>query len=132
MVKPRPTLSDDALSQGQLGPRHPRFGWMGLALGPGAWAVNTQANLILTPFACAAGRPWPVYVSLALALVSLAGAVASAVVWSRAGGLARYRERGDGKPGLLLAGIGVGSGLLFALVILTQGAAGLVFIGCER
>ncbi|PSC07039.1 hypothetical protein SLNSH_01295 [Alsobacter soli] len=114
------------------GVHHPRFGWAGLALGPGAWAVNTQANLTLTPFSCGSGTPWPVYVSIAMAVLSLAGAAISAVVFSRAGGLARYRERGDGRPGLFLAGVGIGAGALFAIVILTQGAAGLVFIGCER
>jgi hypothetical protein len=129
-----PAKAPEGVSPGPDGARehHPRFGWTGLALGPGAWAVNTQANISLTPLSCATGTPWAVYLSVAMAVLSLAGAVTSAIIFSRAGGFARYRQLGDGRPGWFLAGIGIGAGVLFAIVILAQGAAGLVFVGCER
>jgi hypothetical protein len=112
--------------------RHPRFGWAGLALGAGAWAVNTQANLALTPLACGSGTRWPVFLSIAMAVIALVGVVVSAIVFRRAGGFGGALRRGDGRSGLFLAGLGMGAGLLFTIVILTQGAAGLVLMGCER
>jgi hypothetical protein len=121
----------EALPAGE-GRRHHRFGWAGLALGAGAWAANTQANQALTPWACATGMRLPLFVSLGLAVVALAGVLVSAVVWGRAGGFARFRSPGDGRPGLFLAGLGVTAGIIFMLAILSQGSANLLLMGCER
>ncbi len=105
--------------------------WAGLAAGPMAWAVNTQLGYFLVPWVCASKTNLIPPIALALALLALAGAALS---WLSlppsqmdSGG-----SPAGGEPRSMLAGIGVASGLLFALLILTQGAAGLVFHGCER
>lgn len=106
--------------------------WAGLAAGPAAWAVNTQANLALVPWVCAHKVNLVPVVSLALAFVSLAGAFLSWRAWRVGGGTERHWSHQDGVPRNFLAGVGMLLGIAFALVILTQGAAGLVLHGCER
>ena len=105
--------------------------WAGLFAGPGAWAANTQLGYSLVPWVCAHETNLIPPIALAMALVALAGAALSWLSLSPAemdsGG-----SPAGGEPRSMLAGIGVASGLLFALLILTQGAAGLVFNGCER
>lgn len=104
--------------------------WAGLAAGPGAWAVNLQGNYAAVPWICAHRVNFVPLVALVLALVAIAGALLSWRAW-------RVASTGDetgsgGAPAHLLAGISIMSGILFALVILTQGAAALVLNGCER
>jgi hypothetical protein len=67
-----------------------------------------------------------------LAAVALAGAFLSWRAWSATGGSARYWSVIDGRPFNFWSGVGVLSGVLFAIVILMQGAAGLFLHGCER
>jgi hypothetical protein len=107
--------------------------WAGLAAGPGAWAVSTQANYALASWACAHGSSPLVILSLALAIIAGGGAFLSWFSWS--GKAVRESEMQAAlhpHPRPFLAAIGVFSGLLFALIILTQGAAALVLTGCER
>jgi hypothetical protein len=100
----------------------------GLITGPAAWAVSTQAGYATAPLICAHGAWWIVALSAALlASLSLAGAYISARGFPVAGAWA-----GDGQPRHLLRSLGVGAGVLFALVILLQGAAALALTGCER
>jgi hypothetical protein len=110
-----------------------RASWAGLACGPGAWAVGTQLQYALTPWICGRGINLVPIVALVLAAVALAGAFISWRVWSGAA----VEEAGTGTgvmeaPRPFLAGVSVLLGLLFALALLTQGAAGLVLNGCER
>src|SRR5437879_2894797 len=94
-----------------------RFPWAGLATGPGCWAINTQAGYALVPWVCAHHLNLVSPLAVLLALMSLGGAYLSRS--------ARVVERHGEGPRRFLAGIGMAAGVLFALVILTQGAAGL-------
>ena len=111
----------------------PRAGvsWAGLAAGPGAWAVNTQLGYSLVPWVCANKLPLNPAIALALALVALAGGLLS---WRalRSGRPADAETQGGGHPHDFLAAMSVLTAVLFAAVILTQGAAGLLMHGCER
>jgi hypothetical protein len=110
-----------------------RASWAGLVSGPGAWAVGTQLHYALTPWICAHKVNLIPLVAVALAAVALAGALISSRVWN--GAAVEETEVGAGvmeAPRPFLAGISALLGVLFAVVILAQGAAGLVLNGCER
>ncbi len=105
--------------------------WAGLASGPLAWAVSTQLNYVLPSWQCA-HRAYPVpWIALALAVVAAGGAWLS---------LGAYRTAMANPVGLprkprserFVSLIGLAAGALFAVGILLQGFAGLVFVGCER
>jgi hypothetical protein len=100
--------------------------WIGLAAGPGLWAVTTQAKYAVVQTACpdSAG-----FVTLAVAavtaiLVAVAGLI-SWRAWDWAG------AKGDAN-GRFLAALSALTALLFAVSILLQGAAGFVFSDCHR
>ena len=103
--------------------------WAGLAAGPAAWAVSTQLNYSIAHWQCTAKAfpsPW---LSALAVLVALAGTFLS---WRA------LNDPGHGIPPpetartrRFLAGGSLGIGALFALVILLQLAAGLIFGGCE-
>ena len=67
----------------------------------------------------------------AMLAVSLYGAFLS---WRALAGTpaAPSDDTGSGRPHRFVAGLGIMMSLLFALVIIVQGAAGVVFTGCER
>ncbi|RWA94566.1 MAG: hypothetical protein E5V92_02295 [Mesorhizobium sp.] len=103
--------------------------WAGFASGPTAWAVSLQLDYAISDWQCHAGfRPTALFSLLAAAAV-LAGIALS---WRA------LRNVGFGiSPPLhartrrFLAGTSVGIGALFALAMLAQIAAGLIFSGCE-
>lgn len=103
--------------------------WAGIVAGPAAWAVSFQLNYTLVPWQCANGvRPIPWLLAVGI-LASLAGGFLSWRAW-------RSEGHGSEPPVTdhtrrFLAGVGVAAGLLFALVILLQLLAALVFAGCE-
>ena len=105
--------------------------WAGLALGPLAWALSTQLNYILPSWQC--GRhAYPVpWIALILAILSVAGAWLSFLAFRNMEVSPADLPR---KPRTerFVSLVGAGSGALFALGILLQGFAGIVFIGCER
>jgi hypothetical protein len=107
------------------------FQWAGLAIGPTAWAVGQQFGYWIVPWACARGA-WPANaaVSLAAAIAAGAGAVLSWRAWRvlRVGGgdAEFFRSRA------FLAAISAMLGVLFALAMLFQAMAGLIFSGCEE
>ncbi len=104
----------------------------GLLAGPLAWAINTQASYMLPEIACGAFfNPIP-WLALGMALLAAGGALLSWGAWVPAIGVQSVEDTQGGRPHQLLAGIGVLSGALFALVILMQGAAAFVLSGCER
>src|SRR4051812_73396 len=108
------------------------FSWAGVAIGPAAWAIDTQLNYALVQWAC--GRAWnpiPVIAGV-LVLVSLAGAASSLLAWRRHNGPGMAMPEQDGHPRYLLSGIGVAAGLLFGIVIALQGLAGLLLGPCLR
>jgi len=109
------------------------FSWAGLAAGPAAWGISTQANYALAAWACVHGSTLVVLLSIGLAGVALAGAFVSWLSWN-ARAVAESEMQAALRPHHrpFLAGLGIASGLLFALLILTQGAGALVLTGCER
>jgi hypothetical protein len=106
--------------------------WAGLAAGPACWAINTQLNYALVPRFCGRGLNTAPVIAAVLVAVSLAGAVWSWLAWSRYEGPGLQIPEQDGHPGYLLSGLGVAAGVLFALVILMQGLAGLILDPCLR
>ena len=106
--------------------------WAGLALGPTCWAISTQINYALVPWACGRRVDIVPIIAAVLAVISLGGAVWSWLAWSRYEGPGLRIPEQDGHPGDLLSGIGVASGVLFALVIAMQGIAGLILDPCLR
>lgn len=108
-----------------------RIYWIGVALGPGAWAVNTLLEYALAPFWCTR-RTLVLAVSAAiLALVALCGAALS---WrsARMSLSFEWAQPGGGTPRSFLAWVGAGSGVLFALVIANQFMASLMISSCLR
>jgi hypothetical protein len=113
-------------------PRSWSASWAGLALGPACWALNTQINYALVNWECSGGKNRLGVIAAVLAVVSLAGALSSWVAWRRydASGVPLLEE--DGHPYRLLSAIGVASGILFAIVIVMQGIAGIFLEPCLR
>ena len=110
-----------------------RAPWAGLWAGPGAWGVSTQLNYAITPWVCAHKIPLVPIFALVLAAVALGGAFLSWRAWnSPAADATEVRAGILEAPRQLLAVVGALIGVLFALIILVHGAAGLVLNGCER
>jgi hypothetical protein len=106
--------------------------WAGLALGPAAWGLSTQANYSLARWSCTASlRPIPPS-TFVLVLIALAGAAMSWRAWYVAGASRSILLQDDGRPASFLALLSMLVALLFAAVILMQGAAALILTGCER
>ncbi|SFQ06750.1 hypothetical protein SAMN03159463_05528 [Mesorhizobium sp. NFR06] len=103
--------------------------WAGFASGPIAWAVSLQVDYAIADLQCHSGfRPTALF-----SLLATGAALAGIALSWRA-----LRDVGFGiSPPLhartrrFLAGTSVGIGALFALAMLVQIAAGLIFSGCE-
>ncbi|MEA2936474.1 MAG: hypothetical protein QOD74_3120 [Variibacter sp.] len=106
--------------------------WAGLALGPFAWALSTQANYAWAPWACTFNVNAVPFVAAGLALLSFAGAALSWLAWRRHDGSGMPIPEQDGHPRNFLSGIGVGCGVLFGLVVVLQGMAALIIDPCLR
>lgn len=99
--------------------------WAGLAAGPGLWAVGTQVKYAVVNGACpSSGWMITLGVSVLTALAAVWAAFLSRRAWQVAG------AKGDAN-GAFLAGLSALTGLLFAMAMLMQGGAGLVFTACE-
>jgi hypothetical protein len=103
----------------------------GLYAGPIAWLVSLQIKYALVPWICANHVQLVHPVTLASALVSIAGGFLSWRAW-RSAGPEPLDASGGGHPHRFIAMMGIMSAALFTLVILLQGAAALVLQGCER
>jgi hypothetical protein len=107
--------------------------WAGLAAGPLCWALSTQLSYSFVHWECQHGSNLLLpAIAAALALISLAGAVSSWTAWRRHDETDLHLPEQDGHPRYLLAGVGVGAGILFCLVIALQGAAALILDPCLR
>jgi hypothetical protein len=104
--------------------------WAGLVLGPGAWVINQQGNYAAVPWICAHRVYFTPVLAVVLACVALSGSLLSWRTW-RAAPSGEHDGVG-GTPAHLLAGLSALLGVLFAILILTQGAAALFLDGCER
>jgi hypothetical protein len=104
----------------------------GLYAGPFAWFISTQGNYALVPWVCAHKLPVIPILAAVLMVVSLFGAFLSWRAFARSRPVPHEDPTGAGRPHRFLAAVSIMMALLFALVILVQGAAGVVFNGCER
>jgi hypothetical protein len=105
--------------------------WLGVALGPAAWAVNLQTIYALAPHACARPTPATGILSIAMALIAITGTLLSLRAIRR-DAAAEWTETQGGRARNFMAWLGVGSGIIFALVILNQLAAALMISPCLR
>jgi hypothetical protein len=106
--------------------------WAGLAAGPAAWAASTQGHYAAAAWTCERFAGLLPVSALVLAAVALAGAALSWRAWRVAGAPVAVLSEQDGRPSAFLAATSALTGLLFAAVIVMQGAAGLILAGCER
>jgi len=104
----------------------------GLFAGPVAWFISTQGNYALVPWVCANKAPVIPILAGVLMGVSLFGAFLSWRALAGAPAGPHEDSTGAGRPHRFVAAVGIMMAVLFALVILVQGIAGVVFSGCER
>jgi hypothetical protein len=105
--------------------------WAGVALGPLAWGTNLQGVYVLAHFSCEKTRMTGTIMSAVLAIVALLGSAISARAVQRRAG-AQWADAQGGGPRTFMAWLGVGTGVLFALVIANQLAASLMISPCLR
>jgi hypothetical protein len=105
--------------------------WLGVALGPTAWGINLQAIYALTPHVCARPSSATIVLSVVMAITAASGSLISLRA-VRHNVAAEWSEAQGGRARNFMAWLGVGSGLLFALVILNQLAAALMISPCLR
>jgi hypothetical protein len=108
-----------------------RLYWAGVALGPAAWAINLQTIYAMTPHACAKPTSATIFLSILMALIAISGTLMS---WraTRHDAAAELAEMQGGHAPDFMAWLGVGSGAIFALVILDQLAAAVMISPCLR
>jgi hypothetical protein len=104
----------------------------GLYAGPTAWLIDTQANYALVPWVCANQIQVVPVLAVAMAAVSLFGGYLSWRSYAGVPALPASDTAKGGRPHRFVALIGLAMALLFAVIILLHGAAGMVFHGCER
>src|SRR4051794_16315355 len=97
------------------------FPWAGLMAGPGAWAINTQASYALANWTCVARFDLVPALSALLMLIALLGAFVSWRAWRHFPQHAPLDDSTSHEPCGFVAASGVFLGILFAIVILTQG-----------
>ncbi|MCA6125222.1 hypothetical protein J6500_25490 [Bradyrhizobium sp. WSM 1704] len=105
--------------------------WAGVALGPLAWAANLQGVYAIIHLACEKARWSGIALSILLVLTSLAGTVISGYATRRHAGT-EWTDIAGGGPRTFMAWLGVGTGVLFALVIADQLLAALMISPCLR
>jgi hypothetical protein len=94
--------------------------------------ISTQLNYALVPRLCAASMGWLVpCIALLLIALSLLGGFFSWRVWTHVEPTP-VPDSTLARPRRLLAGVSILAAVLFALVIASQGSAGLILQGCER
>jgi hypothetical protein len=105
--------------------------WAGLAIGPTAWAIDTQLQYSLVSGGCTHHIVLLVTVTAVLMLAAFAGAWMS---WraARNDAPSEWSNESGGGPRTFLAWLGLGSGVLFGLTIANQLAAFLVVNSCLR
>jgi hypothetical protein len=108
------------------------IGVAGLIAAPGAWAVSTQLNYALAPLACRYTTFIVAVPAAMLVLLALAGGALSWPAWRPAWITDDLFREEEGRAQKFVAGLGVLSAWLFALVILMQGVAGLLLDGCMK
>jgi len=105
--------------------------WAGVALGPAAWAVSTQTLYTISAQACARSSPATIILAALLIIVAAAGTVISLLA-IRHDAAAEWADAQGGRARNFMAWLGVGAGVLFALVIANQLAAVVMISPCLR
>jgi hypothetical protein len=105
--------------------------WAGVALGPAAWGIDQQGLYTMTHFACTKEGVASVIGPAVLAAISLTGSFISARAVKRRAA-SEWVEAQGGRARNFMAWLGVGTGVLFALVIANQLAASLIIGPCLR
>lgn len=113
--------------------RTPMRDWpaAGVFAGAGAWAVSMQANYALAQWSCAHQMRVVPFVALLLAAISMTGGFVSWRSLKMRSARGAFSHDG-GRPRSFLAVIGIGAAMLFTIVIILHGLAGLMMSGCER
>src|SRR3569623_620794 len=104
----------------------------GIWIGAIAWATSTQLNYSLVPWVCSSGARITPWTAAALALIALLGASWSGYAFRHRRERIETERPQAGTPHEMLAVLGMTIGLLFALIIIMQGLAGLFITGCEK
>jgi hypothetical protein len=105
--------------------------WAGVALGPAAWAINLQTVYAMTPHACARPTLATIVLSIVMTMIAASGTLIS-LGSVRSNAATEWTEARGGVPRNFAAWLGVGSGVIFALVILNQLVAALMIDPCLR
>ena len=111
--------------------RNGLFYWAGVALGPAAWAVSTQTVYGLAAQVCTRSFPATVIIAAVLVVVAAAGSILSFRAVRR-DAAAEWQDVQGGRARNFMAWVGVGAGVLFALVIANQMAAAVMISPCLR
>ncbi len=104
----------------------------GIYVPPAAWLIGTQFNYAAVPWVCAHQVPLIPLFALAMAICSFCAGFLSWRGYVTATPTPLPDSTGAGRPHSFVALMGMAIAALFTVVILLQGAAGLVFHGCER
>jgi hypothetical protein len=100
--------------------------WVGFI----AWATSTQLNYSLVPWECDKGFRVIPWIALGLIVLALGGGTISLRSFRRRGQRLETCTPKAGTPFEMLAAIGMAASVLFALVIVLQGAADLIVPRC--
>jgi hypothetical protein len=98
-----------------------RSGWVGLIGGAAAWYGAHELGFYFSNANCA--RPW---IAPVVHVIALSIAVVATLLSFRAD---PEHSRGGGS---FVRAVGMGAGALFALLILWQGVATIIYSGCEQ
>ena len=104
--------------------------WAGLLAGPSAWGVSTQLNYALVEWQCRSQLPVIPFAALVLVLLALTGGAVSWRAWQRGG--ASFKPERTLDTERFVSMISILTAVLFAAVILLQGAASLILDECTR
>ena len=106
--------------------RQPVAAWVGLLAAPASWYAMHLAVSMLSPWQCAG---WPLLTPMVAAVAAVLTAAGGVVSWRS---LEVPAAMGEDHRHRFVGWLGVAASLLFLFVIACQGAAGLVYSGCER
>jgi hypothetical protein len=109
---------------------HRSLYWAGVALGPAAWAVSTQTLYAISAQACAKSAT-TIILAAVLVVVAATGTLISLRAVRR-DAAAEWADAQGGRARNFMAWLGVGAGVLFALVIANQMAAAVMITPCLR
>jgi len=104
----------------------------GIWIGALAWATSTQLNYSLVPWVCTSGVRITPWTAAALAVIALLGSGLSVYAFRHRRERLETERPQAGTPHEMLAVLGIAIGVLFALIIVMQGVAGLFLTGCEK